>query len=131
MLSGHPAPMVMGPTPAPGGGWLWFAAATNTAFAGPWGVSYSPNLTPHTTGLSAWSEDIFIRAVRTGRHMGTSRPILPPMPWPAYSKMTDEDLKAIWAYLQSIPPIENQAPESVVNEAMAPGAHGTGSAGSD
>ncbi len=53
MLSGHPESMQMPPPPAlPEGPWLWLGAATNTAFAGPWGITYAPNLTPDsTTGL--------------------------------------------------------------------------------
>lgn len=114
MLSGHPEQLVM-PTSTglAGGPWLWAGAVTNTAFAGPWGVSYTANLTPDASGLAAWDEEMFIRAIRTGKHMGQSRPILPPMPWPMYRRMTDEDLKAVFAYLQSIPPIVNHVPEPV------------------
>ena len=54
---------------------------------------------------------MFVRAMRTGRHMGTSRPIQPPMPWPWIAKMTDDDLKAMYAYLRTIPPIVNHVPE--------------------
>jgi mono/diheme cytochrome c family protein len=119
LMSGHPAGLIMPPPPKPEGPWIWSASATNTAFAGPWGVSYSINLTPHSTGLAAWNEEIFVKAIRTGRHMGTSRPILPPMPWHQYSHLNDEDLKAMWAYLQSIPPMDNLVPEPVIAE-MAP-----------
>jgi hypothetical protein len=49
--------------------------------------------------------------MRTGKHMGASRTILPPMPWPWYGKMRDEELKAIFAYLKSIPPIQNRVPD--------------------
>ena len=81
------------------GPWLWAGAATNTAFAGPWGISYAANLTPdQNTGLGIWTEEMFVKAMRTGRHMGSSREILPPMPWPALRNATDEDLKAIYAY---------------------------------
>ena len=84
----------------------------NTAFAGPWGISYSANLTPDkNTGLGIWTEDMFLKAMKTGKHMGTSREIQPPMPWPWIGKATDEDLKAIFAYLQSIPPIVNHVPD--------------------
>jgi hypothetical protein len=58
--------------------------------------------------MGIWTEEMFVNALRTGRHMGTSRTIMPPMPWPAYSKLTDDDLKAVYAYLRSIPPIRNQ-----------------------
>ena len=55
--------------------------ATNTAFAGPWGVSFTANLTPDKeTGLGKWTEEMFIATMRTGRHQGKGRPILPPMP---------------------------------------------------
>src|SRR5437870_2909027 len=48
MLSGHPQSLVMTPPPkqAPNGPWMWSGAVTNTAFAGPWGISYARNLTP-------------------------------------------------------------------------------------
>jgi len=110
-LSGHPAEMVMPPAPKPTGPWLWAGAATNTAFAGPWGVSYTFNLTPEpNTGLGIWTEEMFMQAIRTGKHMGVSRPINPPMPWPAYRNATDDDLKAIYAYLRTIKPIVNHVP---------------------
>jgi hypothetical protein len=111
-LSGHPEQM--GPVPAarPQGAWLWAGAATNTAFSGPWGVSYAANLTPdQNTGLGIWTEDMFVKAIRTGRHMGASREILPPMPWPAIRNASDEDLKSIYAYLRSLKPIVNHVPD--------------------
>lgn len=112
-LSGHPEGMKMPPPPKLGEGpWVWTAAGTNTAFAGPWGVSYTANLTPdRMTGIGIWTEDIFVKTIRTGRHWGVARPILPPMPWPAYRNMTDEDLKSVFAYLRTIKPIRNQVPE--------------------
>lgn len=120
-LSGHPAAVVM---PAPGrleGPWVWQASATNTAFAGPWGVSYAINLTPdEDSGIGLWPEQVFVNALKTGRHMGVGRPIMPPMPWPAYSRMTDDDLKAVFAYLTSLPAKKNQVPDAVV--APPPGA---------
>ena len=51
--------------------------------------------------------------------MGTSRPILPPMPWPVYRNMTDDDLKAVFAYLKSLPPIRNQVPDPLTPEQVA------------
>jgi hypothetical protein len=114
-LSGHPESLKMPPPPKLGDGpWVWAAAGTNTAFAGPWGVSYTANLTPdRLTGLGIWDKQMFIKTIRTGRHWGVSRPILPPMPWQNFSRMTDEDLGAIYAYLRSIKPIKNQVPEPV------------------
>jgi hypothetical protein len=112
MLSGHPQDVVITAAPASAGGpWVWAAAGTNTAFAGPWGVSFTANLTPDPeTGLGKWTADAFITAIRTGRHEGMGRPILPPMPWPMYRNATDEDLRALFTYLQSIPPIKNRVP---------------------
>ena len=114
LLSGHPADMVMPPAPKPTGPWLWTGAATNTAFAGPWGVSYAINLTPDATGLGNWTEAMFVKAMRTGKHGGVGRPILPPMPWQALAAMTDADLKAVFAYLRSIKPIKNIPPPAIV-----------------
>ncbi|MGH9324763.1 MAG: c-type cytochrome [Vicinamibacteria bacterium] len=112
MLSGHPEGATMARAPELPEPWLWLGAATNTAFAGPWGVTYAINLTPEeVTGIGIWTEEMFANAMRTGKHMGTSRTIMPPMPWPSYSKMTDEDLKAVYAYLRSIPPLRNQSPD--------------------
>ena len=62
------------------------AAATNTAWSGPWGVSFTANLTPDPeTGLGRWTLRNFMDTIRSGRHMGRGRPILPPMPWTAYA----------------------------------------------
>lgn len=113
-LSGHPEDFRLASPGALPAGWVWAGAATNTAFAGPWGVSFASNLTPDLeTGLGIYSEDSFVAALRTGKHMGAGRPILPPMPWPAYRNMTDDDLKAVWAYLQTLTPVRNQVPEVV------------------
>jgi mono/diheme cytochrome c family protein len=121
MLTGHPADVAMPPAPALSGGWMWAGAATNTAFAGPWGLSYAMNLTPDAeTGIGLWSEQVFVNAIRTGRHMGVGRPIMPPMPWPMYSQMTDDDLRAVYAYLRSLPPRKNKIPEAVVAPPAAP-----------
>ena len=82
-----------------------------TAFAGPWGIFFTPNLTPDKTGLGDWIEEMFVKAIKTGKHLGVGRPIMPPMPWPAYPQMTEADLKAIFAFLKTIPPIVNRVPE--------------------
>lgn len=113
-LSGHPEQI--GPLqPAAHeaeAAWVWSSVGTNTAFSGPWGVSYTANLTPdQNTGLGIWTEDMFINAIRLGKHMGTSRPIMPPMPWPAYRNATDEDLKSVFAYLRTITPVVNHVPD--------------------
>ena len=115
MLSGHPQDLRLPDPPKPVGPWIWSGTATDTAFAGPWGISYTANLTPdEETGLGRWTEDQFIRAMRTGKHQGGGRDILPPMPWNWIGQMTDTDLKALFAYLKSIPPVKNQVPEPVM-----------------
>jgi mono/diheme cytochrome c family protein len=114
-LSGHPEGMVMGPAPKAQGGWMWSGAATNTAFAGPWGVSYAANLTAdRLTGTGIWDEQMFIKTIRTGRHWGVGRPILPPMPYQAVQHLSDDDLKAVFAYIHSLKPIKNQVPDAVI-----------------
>jgi len=111
-LSGHPQELVLPPPPKLAQGpWQWIGAASNTAYAGPWGVSYAANLTPDAeTGIGRWREQDFVAAMRSGKHLGVGRPILPPMPWPAYSRMTDADLRALFAYLRSEPAVRNQVP---------------------
>jgi cytochrome c553 len=83
-----------------------------TAALGPWGVSYAANLTPDDTGLGNWTEAQFMKAIREGKSKGMdgSRPLLPPMPWEVVKNMSDEDLKAVFAYLQSVKPIKNVVP---------------------
>jgi hypothetical protein len=108
-LSGHPP---TGPEPSakvdPKTD-LAFIGADFTSFKLPFGTVYSANLTPDKeTGLGNWTEEMFVKAIRTGMHMGAEgRPILPPMPWPEFRNFTDDDLKAIFAFLKSIPPIHN------------------------
>jgi hypothetical protein len=113
MLSGHPESLQMPPVPTlPQGPWLVISSATNTAFAGPWGVSFTANLTPDPdTGLGQWTVQHFKDTIRTGRHMGRGRPVLPPMPIPVYNNFTDDDLESIFAYLRTIPPVKNRVPE--------------------
>ncbi len=114
-LSGHPQEMVMPPAPQlPPGPWTATVAGTLTAWSGPWGVSFTQNLTPDAeTGLGKWTEEEFLAALQTGRHQGRGRQILPPMPWQAYSTLPEEDLKAIWAFLRTLPPIHNRVPDPI------------------
>jgi hypothetical protein len=111
MLSGHPEGMKLPPAPAGVGPWGITASLTMTAWSGPWGTSYVANITPdRETGLGKWTEDNFVKTIRTGRHMGTGRPVLPPMPIPAFVNFNDEDLKSIYAYLRTVPAIRNRVP---------------------
>jgi len=115
-LSGHPeGSKLPSPPRLPEGPWAAVASWDLTAWSGPWGVSYTFNLTSdENTGIGSWSEETFVKTLRTGRHMGVSRPILPPMPWQNYSTLEEEDLKAIYAYLRSLPPIRNRVPQPVI-----------------
>jgi mono/diheme cytochrome c family protein len=62
------------------------------------------NITPHETGLKGWTEADFLRALREGKRKdGTD--IKPQMPWKTYGQMNDVELKALWAYLQTVPPV--------------------------
>ena len=113
MLSGHPAGQPVAPgakIPEP---WMALIAPTLTAFAGPWGTSFAANLTPdpETGALKDFTEAQFVATMRTGRHQGQGRPLLPPMPWPWIGRMTDEDLGSLYAYLRQIPPVRNRVPD--------------------
>jgi mono/diheme cytochrome c family protein len=117
LLSGHPSDIVLAPidtSMVSPGKWILAEGKHFTAWVGPWGISYSPNLTPdEPTGIGTWTNEIFIKALRNGKHMGFGRQILPPMPWFDIAQMTDEDLKSVFAYLKSLPPIRNQVPDPV------------------
>ena len=114
MLSGHPAQM-----PPPdvdrkemeskglcchadinGLGWIW-------------GISYAANLTPDATGMGNWQESNFITALREGKFKGiaSARPLMPPMLAIFFKEMSDDEIKAIFAYLKSIKPVNNLVPQ--------------------
>jgi mono/diheme cytochrome c family protein len=118
LLSGHPADETIPAVPTNiigPNGWGTLGSPDFTAWAGGWGVSYPANLTPdQATGIGAWTEDVFIKAFRTGKHMGAGRDILPPMPWYAWQHATDSDLRAMFAYFKSLHPISNQVPQPVM-----------------
>jgi len=124
LLSGHPEnapPPVWTPEDAKRNV-LITANGTGTGFAGPWGVSFATNLTPDKeTGIGEWNEETFIQMARTGKHQGQSngRDILPPMPWSSLKDLSEVDLKAIWEYLRSIPPVKNQVPFPIPPSANA------------
>ena len=111
MLSGHPegAPE---PSGTLGEGDMALIGPTFTSFRMPFGMIYTPNLTPDPdTGTGAWTEEMFLGIFRKAKHLGgTGRPVLPPMPWPMVATLPDEDIIAIFSYLQSIPPVRNYVP---------------------
>ena len=115
LLSGHPGgslPPINLNSLKPGN---WMSMTSDiTAFVGPWGISYAANLTPDSaTGIGAWSEATFMNTIRSGKHLGNGRDILPPMPWPFVAKLTDEDMKSVYTYLMSLPPVSNKVPAPV------------------
>jgi mono/diheme cytochrome c family protein len=113
LLSGHPSSM---PAPDINRNEIeskgLAVTSTLTAWVGPWGISYAGNLTSDPTGIGNWQESNFIIALREGKYKGmaTGRSLMPPMPWPMYKYMTDDELKAIFAYLKSTKPINNVVP---------------------
>ena len=116
MLSGYPSerPIIKFDNPMIKEGFAMFYPDL-TGAAGPWGVSFSGNLTPHETGIGNWSEAQFKRALTQGKSKGleNGRTLLPPMPWDGFAKLKDEDVHAIYSYLKSINPVENVVPAPV------------------
>lgn len=110
LLSGHPADL-----PAPdvdrkameNKGLV--VTADFTAWIGPWGITYSANLTPDESGIGAWSESQFLYAIKNSVSKGLagSRSLMPPMSLMPVKHMTDDELKAIFAYLKTLKPIKN------------------------
>ena len=70
----------------------------------PFGTFYGPNITSHPqAGLGKWSEADFVRAMREGvRPDGAN--LFPAFPYPSFTKISDADLRDIWAYLRTLPP---------------------------
>lgn len=82
------------------------AFAGGLSFNGPWGQVTSANITPDPSGISYYDEKLFIEVLRTG-HVG-ARKLNSIMPWGYFRNMTDEDLKAIFAYLRTVPPVQHR-----------------------
>jgi len=118
LLSGHPADL---PVPKYDAGtakdWILFNGML-TNYVGPWGISFSANITSDSTGIGTWTEKQFFKAIREGKYLGldNTRPLLPPMPWTEYRNASDEDLRAIFAYLKSTKPVKNVVPNAVMNK---------------
>ena len=95
-------------------GWMLMNADL-TAAVGPWGVSFAANITSSETGIGNWSKEQFRIAMKQGKFKGmeNGRELLPPMPWPNFAKLSNEDLEAIYYYLQSTPPVENIVPAPI------------------
>lgn len=84
--------------------------AGGNALPTPFGVIYSPNITPDETGIAAWSFDDFYRALHDGRGI-KGQPLYPAFSYTSFTKVTQADAKAIFAYLQSLKPIKQQNKE--------------------
>jgi len=112
-LSGYPSerPITKADTNVVKKGWMLFADDLTTA-VGPWGQSFAANLTSDVTGTGNWKETQFIKAIREGKYKGldNTRPLLMPMPWFVYRNLTDDDLKSIFAFLQTTKPVNNVVP---------------------
>lgn len=106
-LTGHPAGAVL-PQWDPSmleKGVLVTMNPTLTAFAGPFGTVVAPNLTPDPeTGIGGMTAEALIKSWREGVHWQTGAPIRPPMPWQSYGHLTDDDIRAVHAYLMSLTP---------------------------
>lgn len=85
------------------------------------GIFYPPNLTPdRTAGIGTWSEADIVTALRTGK-TPDGRELAPVMPSRHYAALTDEDAKAIAAYLKSLPPSPNKvSPPAAKDKAPQP-----------
>jgi hypothetical protein len=112
-LSGYPSsrPIMKADSNVVKQGWAMFVPDLTSA-VGPWGISFSANLTSDDAGIGGWTEENFLRAIRKGKYKGleSSRTLLPPMPWFIYKNMNDEDLKSIFAYLKTTKPVQNVVP---------------------
>jgi mono/diheme cytochrome c family protein len=104
----HTAGAMEGKLPASDAEWL---TGSPLGFKGPWGTTYAPNL---RLKIQPYNEELFIKTFKT-------RDARPPMPWSALHAMNDEDLGALWAYIRSLGPGGQPAPE-----ALPPGVEPTG-----
>jgi hypothetical protein len=124
LLSGYPGdrPVPKISVEALKNGWGMFTPDL-TSFVGPWGESFAGNITPDQTGIGNWTEEQFKKAITQGKFKGLDggRMLLPPMPWQNWVNMKDEDVKAIYAYLKSIPPVKNIVPPPVPPETLMAG----------
>lgn len=73
---------------------------------GPWGDVTSSNITPDPSGISYYSEATFITALRTG-YVG-ARELNSIMPFSDFKELSDDDLKAMFAYLKTLPPVKHR-----------------------
>lgn len=115
LLSGHPANEALGAYDLETAKAYVLFSPGLTAAIGPWGTSFAANLTPDDTGIGSWTETQFLTAIKHGKYKGmeNSRPLLPPMPWQTISHLPESDLKAMFAYLKTIKPVQNIVPAPI------------------
>ncbi len=83
-------------------------------------TAYAPNITPDSRfGIGGWSDAEIIRAIREGVRPD-GQVLGPPMPYPFYRDISDNDVRAIVTYLRSVPAIENEVPRSTYNIELPP-----------
>ena len=89
---------------------------TFTAWTGPWGTTYAANLTSDSTGIGNWKEEQFLKALKEKKWMGldNTRPLMPPMSMMPVTEMSDDELKAIFAYLKTTKAIRNVIPDAAL-----------------
>jgi cytochrome c553 len=94
--------------------WVLFGQEFTNA-VGVWGMSFAANLTSDESGIGNWSFEQFKKAIREGKYKGldNGRPLLPPMPWPQYRNLSDDDLRGIFAFLKSTKPVSNVVPAPI------------------
>ena len=123
MLSGHPAKTPAADFDAKEAAKKGLIiTSTFTAWTGPWGVTYAANLTSDSTGIGMWKEEQFIKALKEKKWMGldNTRPLMPPMSMMPVTEMNVDEIKAIFAYLKTTPPIKNVIPEAALLPPPAP-----------
>jgi mono/diheme cytochrome c family protein len=115
LLSGHPADEVLPPYDKETAKSYALFTMGLTASVGPWGTSFAANLTSDDSGIGTWTEAQFLTAIKKGKYKGLEggRDLLPPMPWPSYSQLPENDLKAIFAYLKSTKAVDNVVPSPI------------------
>lgn len=119
MLSGYPAETKLPIIDKKNMDQKWLLFSTDfTAAVGPWGVSFAANITSDPSGIGSWPEENFIRAMKQGKFKGVEggRTLLPPMPWQNFAGMTDDDVKAIYAFLITTTPVHNVVPTAIAAE---------------
>ena len=122
-MSGYPADRPLpqiDPSEVSPGKWVLMTGDL-TAGVGPWGVSFASNLTPAESGIGSWTFEQFQTSLVEGRYKGhkEGRMLLPPMPWQSIGKMAEEDMRAIYEYLMSLPAVDNVVPNHIPPDQLA------------